>query len=212
MKNNTIFVLLAGGKSERMGFPKGLLRYQKTYWILEQLNRISKTTIEKVYIGLGHDFEQYFEAIPWFEKTINSAQEFKGLSVTIIINKTPELGSFSTLQTVLKEINTSKNILLNPIDIPLLNSNELEQLISTNNEIAFPNFEGKNGHPIKMAYSFWNNLTTLDLNDKDARLDFQLKEANPAKISIIEVSDRVILYNLNTKSAWESFLKLTIDN
>lgn len=207
MENKTVFVLLAGGKSERMGFPKGLLRYQKTYWILEQLNRISKTTIKEIHIGLGYNFEQYFEAIPWFKQAQFEALNFQGLMVKIIINKNPELGSFSTLQTVLKEIDTSKNILLNPIDIPLLNSNELEQLISTNNEIVFPNFNGKNGHPIKMAHSFWSNLITLDLNCKDARLDFQLKKVNPAKISIVEVLDRAILYNLNKKSDWESYLK-----
>ncbi len=207
MKNNTVFVILAGGKSERMGFPKGLLRHNNTYWILEQLNRISKTTIKEVYIGLGYDFEQYFDAIPWFEQAVNSAQEFKGLSIKVIVNKTPELGSFSTLQTVLKEIDTSKNVLLNPIDIPLLNSAALEQLISTNNKIVFPNFEGKNGHPIKMTPHFWRNLTAVDLNDRDARLDFQLKKVNPAKISIIEVLDRAILYNLNRKSDWESYLK-----
>ena len=210
MKNNTVFVLLAGGKSQRMGFPKGLLSFNNTYWILEQLNRISETTIKEVYIGLGYDFDQYFEAIPWFEKATNSAQEFKGLSITIVINKAPELGSFSTLQTVLKEINTSKNVILNPIDIPLINSAALEQLISTNNEIVFPNFEEKNGHPIKMKHSFWSNLTMINLNRKDARLDFQLKKVNPVKISIIEVSDRVILYNLNTKKDWDSYLKLTI--
>lgn len=207
MENKTVFVLLAGGKSERMGFPKGLLRYQKTYWILEQLNRISKTTIKEIHIGLGYNFEQYFEAIPWFKQAQFEALNFQGLMVKIIINKNPELGSFSTLQTVLKEIDTSKNILLNPIDIPLLNSNELEQLISTNNEIVFPNFNGKNGHPIKMAHSFWSNLITLDLNCKDARLDFQLKKVNPVKISIVEVLDRAILYNLNKKSDWESYLK-----
>ena len=59
-KNNIDFVLLAGGKSERMGVAKGLLKYQQTYWILEQLHRISKTNIKDVYIGLGFNFEHYF--------------------------------------------------------------------------------------------------------------------------------------------------------
>jgi len=206
MENNTVFVLLGGGKSERMGFPKGLLKYQDTYWILEQLNRISKTSFNKVYIGLGYDYTKYFEAIPWFEKALNSIQKFKGLSVTIILNRTPELGSFSTLQTVLKKIDATKNILFNHIDIPLLNSIELEQLISTENEIVFPSYRGKNGHPIKMSPSFWNKLTILDLKSEDNRLDYQIKKINPVKISIIEVSDKGILYNLNTKSDWDSYL------
>lgn len=207
MENNTVFVLIAGGKSQRMGSPKGLLKYNDTFWILEQLNRISKTTIKEVYIGLGHNFNRYFEAIPWFEKALNSIQKFNGLSVSVILNKNPELGSFSTLQSVLKKIDPSKNILFNHIDIPILNSKELSLLISTINEIAFPNYKGKNGHPIKMSSKFWNKLTTLNLKAEDARLDYQIKKINPVKISTLEVSDRIILYNLNTKSDWDSYLK-----
>lgn len=206
MENNTVFVLLAGGKSERMGFPKGLLSYQKTYWILEQLKRISKTSIQEVYIGLGYNYNLYFEAIPWFEKATASFENFNGLNVKVILNKMPELGSFSTLQTVIKEIDITKNVLVTPIDIPLLNSKELIQLIEMKGEIVFPNFESKNGHPVKMASSFWKNLVALNLTSTEARLDVQLKKVNPAKISILEVLDRVVLYNLNTKSAWNMYL------
>lgn len=207
MESNTVFVLLAGGKSERMGSPKGLLNYKNTYWILEQLHRISKTSIQQVHIGLGYNYNLYFEVIPWFKKATKTPQKFKELAISIVINKTPELGSFSTLQTVLKEIDTSKNILINPIDIPLLNSEEFEQLISITNEIVIPNFEGKNGHPVKMSPSFWRTLKTIDVTSTKARLDVQLKKINPVKISNIEVLDRVILYNLNTKPVWNSYLK-----
>ena len=34
-----VLILLAGGKSARMGFPKGLLDYHGTFWILEQISR-----------------------------------------------------------------------------------------------------------------------------------------------------------------------------
>ena len=72
MQNKTVFVLLAGGKSQRMGVAKGLLKYQQTYWILEQLHRISKSSIKEVYIGLGFNFEQYFNAIPWLQNAQNN--------------------------------------------------------------------------------------------------------------------------------------------
>jgi len=207
MESNTVFVLLAGGKSLRMGVDKGLLKYHDTYWILEQLKRISKSTIKDIYIGLGHNYKQYFIAIPWLEKAIKDSVNYLDLKVTVVINTQPELGSFSTLQTVLRQVKISQEILLNPIDIPLLNSKEVQRIIDTKNEIVLPNFESENGHPIKMNPSFWNKLTTLNLADEDARLDYQLKKINPIKISIIEVSDRVILYNLNTKSSWKSYLK-----
>lgn len=206
MENNTVFVLIAGGKSERMGFPKGLLKYEDTFWILEQLNRISKTTITEVFIGLGYDYRKYFEAIPWLKNAQQNFISYQNLKIKVIVNTKPELGSFSTLQTVLKKVEPLKNILFNHIDIPLLNSKELNLLISTENDIVFPNYEGKNGHPIKMSSSFWNELTKLDLNDENTRLDYQIKKINPAKISTIEVSDRIVLYNLNTKSDWDSYL------
>lgn len=210
MENKPVFVLLAGGKSERMGVPKGLLKYQQTFWILEQLNRISKTNIKEVYIGLGFNFQYYFSAIPWLENAQSNFIEYEGLNVKVIINKNPELGSFSTLQTVLKAILKSSEVLVNHIDIPILNSKELTKIISTNNEIVLPKYEGKNGHPIKMKSSFWKNLLDIDISDKNARLDFQLKKVNPAKISTIEVLDKAIIMNLNTKKEWKTFLDLSL--
>ena len=68
MKNDTVFVLLAGGKSERMGVAKGLLEYQNTYWVLEQIDRIATSTITEAYIGLGFHHEEYLTKIPWFKE------------------------------------------------------------------------------------------------------------------------------------------------
>ena len=207
MKNNTVFVLLAGGKSKRMGVDKGLLKYQQTFWILEQLNRISKTTISEVYVGLGYNFENYFNAIPWLKKSLTTSTNFQGLKINIVINKTPELGSFSTLQTVLNKIDTSKNIALNHIDIPILNSEEFQTIINTQNTVVIPNFEKKNGHPIKMDSKFWELLIHLNPRDEKARLDFQIKKLNPAEISKISVEDNSVIKNLNNKSDWVSYLK-----
>lgn len=209
MKNNTVFILLAGGKSERMGVAKGLLKYKQTYWILEQLHRISKTPISKVFIGLGYNYQHYFDAIPWFEKAMTNFIDFQGLHIKISINKQPEFGAFSTLQTILNEVKSNSNILLSPIDIPILNSKELQKIIKTNNTIVIPNFKGKNGHPIKIDFNFWQQLRTLDKTAITSRLDLQIKKINPTKISKIEVLDSTILRNLNTKKDWISFLNET---
>ena len=207
MENDTVFVLLAGGKSERMGVDKGLLKHQHTFWILEQLHRISKTTISEVFIGLGYHYQHYFNAIPWFKNALLKPVNFNGLAIRIVINKHPELGSFSTLQSVLKEIKPSNSILLNPIDIPILNFKELQKIVETNNTIVIPSFKGKNGHPIKINSTFWKQLLTVDLKNKDARLDYQLKKLPAKDISFIKVNDDSIIENLNTKQEWISFLK-----
>ena len=207
MKNNTVFVLLAGGKSERMGTDKGLLKFNDTYWILEQLNRISESTLEEVYIGLGFNSQNYFDAIPWFKKALVDFVSYQNLNVKVVLNKNPELGTFSTLQTVLKEVSSSSSIILNHIDIPILKTSELNKIISTENDVVIPNFEGKNGHPIKMKSAFWTRLINVKTSEKDARLDYQLKKINPINISIVEVFDRAVILNLNTQKEWNSYLE-----
>jgi CTP:molybdopterin cytidylyltransferase MocA len=207
MENNTIFVLLAGGKSERMGVAKGLLPYQDTFWILEQLNRITTSTISEVYIGLGYNYELYFDTIPWFEKALLDFILYKNINVKIAVNQNPELGTFSTLQTVLKQIPKDRAVLINPIDIPVLNSLELQTIINTQNQIVLPNYEGKNGHPIKLHSDFWKPLLLLDPMDENSRLDLEIKKINPSNIKIITVTDSSIIININTPSDWTKFSK-----
>ena len=212
MENKTVGILLAGGKSERMGVAKGLLKYQHTFWILEQLSRISATTISEVYIGLGFNYQHYFNAIPWFEDALTKPTNFQNLSINVVINKQPELGTFSTFQTVLKELKPTYNILLNHIDVPILNSKELQAILKLNNSVVIPNFNGKNGHPIKMNATFWQQLQKIDLINEEARLDVQIKKINASKITHFEVFDNSILQNLNTKKDWITFLNKNSEN
>jgi CTP:molybdopterin cytidylyltransferase MocA len=207
MKNDTVFVLLAGGKSERMGIAKGLLEYQNTYWILEQINRISTTTVTEVYIGLGHHSQEYTNKIPLLKQAESEFVIYKKIMIRVIINKNPELGSFSTLQTVLQQIPKNKSVLINPIDIPILNTAELQTIIETQNQVVLPNFEGKNGHPIKLHADFWNPLLLLSPADENSRLDLEIKKMNPSEITRIKVTDSSILKNLNTPNDWTEFLK-----
>lgn len=206
MQPNTTFILLAGGKSERMGIDKGLLKYQHTFWILEQLHRISKTTVKNVYIGLGYNYKNYFKAIPWFENAAKNPFVFDGLTINILINKNPEFGTFSTLQSVLKSLKNKEDVLINHIDIPILDPNDFNKIIKLKNSVVIPSFKNKKGHPVKLSYSFWKQLIKVDLQSEDARLDYQLKKLPEKSISYVLVNDSSITKNLNTKKDWISFL------
>ncbi len=212
MENNTVFILLAGGKSQRMNVAKGLLKFKQTFWILEQLDRISKSNISTVCIGLGYQFEHYFKAIPWLYKAQTTPVKFQNLTVHVMVNNTPSNGAFSTLQTVLKKIKIPHNILVNPIDVPILNTSELNNLIATDNWIVIPSYNNKNGHPIKLNSAFCKHLLTLDASDKEARLDLQIKKVNPSKKTIVQVNDCLVLKNLNTPEVWKDFIKMEINS
>ncbi|PJJ06998.1 CTP:molybdopterin cytidylyltransferase MocA [Flavobacterium sp. 1] len=207
MKNDTVFILLAGGKSERMGTAKGLLPYHNSYWILEQIDRIATASLTEIYIGLGYNHEEYLNKIAWLTDAQLNFVLCKNVKVRVVTCQNPELGSFSTLQTVLQQIPKNKSVLINPIDVPILNTAELQTIIKTHNQIVLPNFEGKNGHPIKLHADFWNPLLLLNPADKNSRLDLEIKKMNPSEITRIAVTDSSILKNLNTPNDWIEFLR-----
>lgn len=200
-----ILIVLAGGKSSRMGTPKGLLPYKNTCWILEQIQRY---TIENafVYIGLGFDSDLYFKAIPWLEKAVKKPQVFQGKCVQVVINKQANLGTFSTLQSVLKQVKQQQDILVLPIDVPLLNSVALHKIMGIRSKVVIPNCKGKNGHPVKLSYNLWKTFLTLHPFDAKSRLDIQIKQRATSEISIVKVEDCAILKNLNTPENWEMFV------
>ena len=113
-------ILLAGGRSSRMGTPKGLVEYQGRPWLLEQLSRFAAASGREAVIVLGYHQEQYFERIPWLRGAREEASVQSGLAVSVVVNKTPELGQFSSLQCALPfllEGDWSGAFIL-PVDVP----------------------------------------------------------------------------------------------
>jgi CTP:molybdopterin cytidylyltransferase MocA len=174
---------------------------------LEQIDRIATSTLTEVYIGLGFDYQVYLNEIPWFTEAQSHFVLYKNVNVRIIINQKPELGSFSTLQIVLQQVPKNRSVLINPIDIPILNTTELQSIIETRNLIVLPNFEGKNGHPIKLYSDFWKPLLLLNPTDENSRLDLEIKKIDPSKTTTITVTDSFVVKNLNTPKDWTEFLK-----
>ena len=206
MNKETTLIILAGGKSSRMGQSKGLLRYKERFWILDQ---IEKYIGSEVFIGLGLDAHLYFEAIPWLEKALTAPQLHLNKKVQVVINPTPEFGVFSTLQSVLKVLDCApvrKDVFILPIDVPLINSTELGKILNEENRIVIPKHKNKNGHPVKLAPEFWKSLVELNNSDENSRLDFQIKKRDPSEISYVEVDDMAILKNLNTPVDWQEFI------
>lgn len=196
-------MILAGGKSSRMGIPKGLLKHNNQYWILSQIEKFIGIDI---FIGLGFDKELYFSAIPWLKKAVNTPVKFKEKNIKVIINPSPKYGLFSNIQTVLKHLKKEQSVFILPIDVPLFNQKEQMLMEKTNNTIVIPKYKDKRGHPILLKYDFWKNLLLINLTDSDARLDYLIKKNNPSKTSIVKVSDELCILNLNTPNEWLKFI------
>lgn len=203
MKNNVSFVLLTGGKSERMGQPKGLLFNKEEYWLETQLKSIASSGGKEVYIALGFHTVAYCEALPWLTSALQAPITYMHLNIRAVENLYPERGSFSSLQTVLSQIEEPKTILLCPIDVPIPKDETLELLLEKQQTIVIPNYKGKNGHPIVMTASFWKPL--LQLDPSNSRLDYLIKTCPSAMIGIVPVENPEVILNLNTPEDWETY-------
>lgn len=206
MENNSVFVLLAGGKSSRMGVAKGLLQFEKTFWVLHQLERISKSNCKEVILGLGYDYEHYFMAIPWLENAQREPYSFLNTNVKVVVNPTPAFGQFSTLQRCLKKVENADSILISPVDTPIDTPEKINKLLEADADLAHLTHAKKHGHPIKISIRKCTELLDVEPDTKEARLDFQLKKTSPARVSEIETTNRDCLINFNTPSEWKAYV------
>jgi CTP:molybdopterin cytidylyltransferase MocA len=94
-------ILLAGGRSSRMGTPKGLLNYHGHPWLIEQLLRFKAASGKRVIVVLGFHQAPYFEQIPWLVNAVTNPVEQLGLKISAVINPVPEHGQFSSLQAAI---------------------------------------------------------------------------------------------------------------
>ena len=196
-------ILLAGGKSSRMGQPKGLLKHNTTFWLLSQIETFIGT---EIFIGLGHDYQLYLDTIPWLKEAVLRPIKFNEKNIRVAINPTPELGLFSNLQNILMQVNTSQQVLILPIDVPLFNKRDQEKINKAESPIVIPKYQDKKGHPVKLSSTIWNSLLEISQTSNNARLDFQIRRINPSETSLIAVSDVNCIKNLNTPKDWLDFI------
>jgi hypothetical protein len=91
-------ILLAGGKSFRVGFPKGLMPVGEKTWVECQCEKFEKIGGKDAILVLGFDAEAYSEA----GKRLQAPQYISQLNMQVVINPLPEHGPFSSIQAGIK--------------------------------------------------------------------------------------------------------------
>ncbi len=87
-------VLLAGGRSSRMGQPKGLLNFRGRPWIIEQIHRLQDAGLTQIIVVLGHSADTYLSFLAYQEE----GESRNSPRLVTAINPNPEMGTFSSIQ------------------------------------------------------------------------------------------------------------------
>jgi molybdenum cofactor cytidylyltransferase len=183
-------VLLAAGRSSRMGEPKGLVLFAGRPWIEAQLAALDG---RRVTVVLGHDGARYLEVIPDLAKRAE-----------VVVNPDPDRGPFSSLQVGLAAVRGSAPapVFVLPVDVPAASAGvwrALEEALDPGLDAAIPVFEGRGGHPVLLASPFIGRLCSRDPASPEARLDVELRLAKARRVP---TDDPRVRMNLNAPEDW----------
>ncbi len=191
-------ILLAAGKSTRMGSLKGLLPWGGKTLFEHQLMSLEKSLIDEIIVVVGYQAEHFMKIT-------------KEHAIKTVYNQHFQSGKCSSLLTGLRTLESgSDSILVVAVDQPTsfeVINRMLESLSKSEDKIAVPLFNGKRGHPVLFSGSILEDLLSIKEETLGIRSVFQ-KYKN--SICDVPISDCLIQLNLNTPEEYETALRRNI--
>lgn len=189
--NDVSVIILAGGNSCRMTFPKLLLQYDENHTFIEKIvNTYLQLGLTKIVMVLNHQVWNHYQ--DFFKNKMS------GVEVTL--NGHPEKGRIFSIQLGLAKINTPFVFIQNT-DNPFVKKellNEMFSVASVNGYVT-PRFNNEGGHPILLC---GNSIQKV----KDASVESSLKDnLKNVKRRDLNCSDSGILININNPEDYRRY-------
>lgn len=177
-------IILAGGKSSRMHFPKAWLPYSDKQSVLEHIiDRYHTIGCKQIIVVLNDLF------IKGFEEHVKKIES----KVIIVKNTKPEKGRIHSLQLGINAMKRSGYTFIHNVDNPDVNQSTLYSLLKAEPlGYARPVFSTSGGHPILVTNGVLENIA---LSEEDVILRELLTEHSREDV---RVDDPSILLNINT--------------
>jgi molybdenum cofactor cytidylyltransferase len=180
-------IVLAAGKSERMGSPKALLPISGRTFLENILDTISRTSIEATVVVVGHH-----------RKEIEAAIKLK----SVVFNNDYEKGMITSFQAGIRALSwDASGAFLFLVDHPLVEPATVEAMIANlaPNRIILPTFQGRRGHPVLFSSEVLEEI--LDLPSSEGANIVVRK--NPDRIVEVPVNAPGILVDIDTPEQFE---------
>ena len=183
-------IVLAAGKSERMGRPKALLPLQGKTFLENILSAISRSPVEETRVVVGHHR--------------NEIEPHVKPPARLVFNPNYEQGMITSLQAGIRSLPPhTSGALLFLVDHPLVDSETIEFLVRKvgPDRIVLPTFQGRRGHPVLFGSAILQEILGLS-SSQGANI---VVHKDPDRIVEVSVNSRGILVDVDTP---EDFLKL----
>ncbi len=194
-------VIMASGKSERMGENKLLLKYRGTTFIE---NILEKVINEKFYeiavvVSDGKVKKKCQDFIEKFNEINNSGTAER--NIYIVENREPEKGQSESIKLGLKILKKCSGYMFFSGDQPLLSTDTIKKMRKNFKEgtITVPEYNGKKGLPTIFGENFKDELLELE-GDTGGK---PVIKRNKEKIRIVKIENPDEGKDIDTKTDYE---------
>jgi molybdenum cofactor cytidylyltransferase len=191
VESKTGVLILAGGKSERMLFPKAFLMWKGKTFLKRIVDTYEEAGIGNRCVVLNAGF-----CTPEWAEYISPVR----LRVTLVKNQHPERGRFYSLKRGIKKMPDPDFCFIQNVDNPFVDPELIRNLIEHRNPDGFtsPAYNGKRGHPVLISKKI---LQYIDLLEED---DITLRDVlSGFPVVEVEAGNEQILMNINTPADYE---------
>lgn len=185
-------IVLAAGRSKRMGRLKPLLRFNDTTFLEHIISVLKASVVDTITVVLGAEAE-----------TVKKSVDLSGTNV--VINKNYQKGQLSSLIAAIEKCPLeTRAILVCLVDNPFVTKEVVNKIIAkfkeTNNPIIVPVFDKRRGHPTLFSRSLFDELLNAP-HDQGARY---VVYSNEEIILELETSESGILISVDTPDDYKS--------
>jgi molybdenum cofactor cytidylyltransferase len=182
-------IVLAAGKSERMGRPKALLPFRDSTFLEHILETIKRSGITETVVVVGHHADTILTAIHVARPVINADYE-KGMTTSI--------------QAGIRELAPDVDgAMLFLVDHPVVEPATIDALIRHFRPgcIVLPTYRGRRGHPVLFSRAVMEEIAGLPPNVGANTIVWK----DPSRIAEVPLNDAGITIDIDTPEQFETF-------
>ncbi len=191
-------VVLAGGRSVRMGSPKALLDFRGQPFVVRILEALEALEVKTRVVVVGSDAPRIRPALA-------------GHDCLIVENSDVEGGPIASLRVALRALQPVQPsaALVWPVDLPHVRVTTVERLLEAFRRVpapaVVPTFAERRGHPVLWRAGLFEELLTSDAaTQHGARA---VLHAHAAEVATVTVDDPAVIDDLNTPEDYERLVR-----
>jgi molybdenum cofactor cytidylyltransferase len=191
-------IVLAAGRSARMGFPKALLDFRGAPFVVRILEAFEALELKHRVVVLGPDAPRIRPALAMHD-------------CAIVENPDVDAGPIASLRAALTALRATRPgaVLVWPVDLPHVRIATVERMREAHQRSGAPAvapvFGGRRGHPVIWDQAVFGELETSESATREGAR--AVLRAHGGEVVTVPVDDPAVVDDLNTPEDYERLVR-----